>query len=64
MVEAAESGGGGGGDNVTQIDSVSVTIEADGFDPSDMTRRELESFASRVAEAIGGKTNNSAGIRG
>lgn len=63
LVSAARTGGDGGGSNVTNIESVSVTIDAADFDPSNMSRRELESFADRVAKAIGKKTNASAGVR-
>lgn len=64
LVEAAESGGGGGGGGDVVVESVSVSIDGGDFDPSNMSRRELESFASRVAKAIGRKTNTTAGMRG
>lgn len=50
-----------GGGSVT-VENVSVELSGE-FDPSSMSRRELESLASKVGDAIGRKTNRSSGVR-
>lgn len=66
IVSAAESGGGGGGgDTIIEVDVGGITLRVDGsgFDPNDLSRRELESLADQIASAIGKKTSTVAGTR-
>jgi len=66
IVSAAEQdGGGGGGGGDVQIDVGGITLQVDGaeFDPSDLSRREVEDLADRLVRAMGKKTSNIAGTR-
>jgi hypothetical protein len=64
IVDAAESGGGGGGGGDTTVEVSSINIDVSGeFDPSDVSRRDLDSLASRLVDLIGDKTNRRAGVR-
>lgn len=64
IVEAAQRGtSGGGGDSITNVERLAVYIEGGDFDPADMTRREIEDFAERIADALGKKTSTVAGTR-
>jgi hypothetical protein len=55
-------GGGGSTNNVTQVDNITVELSGE-FDPSDVTRRDLDSLADRLVDLIGDKTNRRAGVR-
>lgn len=58
--ERAEGGGGGGGGGVIE----NLTIELNGeFDPTNVTRRDLEELARKVDDVLGGRTNRRAGTR-
>mgnify|MGYP000173219438 CR=1 FL=1 len=57
---AAPTGGGGGGD--VTVESIEVSLDGD-FDPSDVSRRELERLAERLVDLIGDKTNRRSGVR-
>lgn len=61
--DGMRSGGGGGGD-VTSVTVENITMEMTGdFDPSNVTRRQLSSLASRLTDVMGDKTNRRAGVR-
>jgi len=58
---AASSGGGGGGSEIT-VENISIEMSGE-FDPSNVSRRDVESFADRIVDAIGDKTNRRSGVR-
>ena len=73
LVNAAKGGGvgvpdvdvperGGGSPTVTNVDNVTIELTGE-FDPSNVTRRELNSLADRLVDRIGDKTNRRAGVR-
>jgi hypothetical protein len=62
ITSAAEGGGGGGGGDSTVIERIVVNVSGD-FDPSDMSKRDVESLADRIDAAIGKNTNTRAGVR-
>jgi sorbitol-specific phosphotransferase system component IIBC len=55
-------GGGGGESNVTQVDQVNVDLSGD-FDPSNLSRRQLNRLADDLVDRIGAKANQKAGSR-
>lgn len=66
IVSAAEQdggGGGGGGDVQIDVGDVVLKVTDPGFDPSDLSRREINSLADRLIKAMGKKTSNIAGTR-
>jgi hypothetical protein len=65
LLEAAgmPSGGmGGGSTEVTQVDSVTVELSGN-FDPTDLSRRQLDDLADDLVDRIGEKANRRSGIR-
>lgn len=60
-VERADAGRGRGGD--TFVDTIVVNIDGADFDPSDMSRRDVQDFAERIARALGRETSTVAGTR-
>lgn len=50
------------GDTI-RVDELSITIRADSFDPSDLSRRDVEQLADELTRAMGRKTSNIAGTR-
>ena len=63
--QTLRSGGGmngGNGGNGVNIESMNVTLSGD-FDPSKVSRRDVEKFADRLVDAIGDKTNRRSGVR-
>jgi len=62
LVNAAQGGGGGGGGDTTQIGTIEVHISGE-FDPSNLSRRDLDRLASKIDDAIGKRTNTRAGVR-
>lgn len=62
LMSLGGDGGGGGGANVTQVENISVELSGD-FDPSNVSRRDLDSLADRLVDLIGEKTNRRAGVR-
>lgn len=66
LVDAVTSGAGGGGDGGgTTIEFGDVILNVDGgaFDPTDLSRRDVDKLADRLVEAMGRKTSNIAGTR-
>ena len=62
IVNAATRGGGGGGGDVN-VDELRVVINADSFDPSDMSRGDIRKFADRLTRELGKQTTSRAGTR-
>ena len=64
LLEAAGMGttGGGGGGTSVEVDTIHIELDGD-FDPSDVSRRDLDSLADRLVDLIGDKTNRRAGVR-
>lgn len=68
IVQSAETStgggdaGGGSGRSTVVIENLSLNLSGE-FNPSDMSRRELEDLADNVASAIGEKTQLQAGTR-
>jgi hypothetical protein len=63
QAESGGSGGGGGGDVNVDVGEVVLKVTDPGFDPSDLSRREVEALADRLVRAMGKKTSNIAGTR-
>ena len=65
IVSAAESqpAPATGQQSSVTVEDISVKIEAGDFDPSSMSRREMEMFAQDIAELVGKETNRRAGVR-
>lgn len=61
LVNAAKGGSGGGGTSV-DVDTIVVNLDGE-FDPTEMTRRDLEDLADRLVAMIGKRTNAKAGVR-
>lgn len=61
ITSAAGGGTAGGGGDVT-VESVSIRLMGN-FDPTDLSRRELEDLADKVATAIGKKAGTTVGVR-
>jgi len=59
---ASGGGGGGGGGGSTVIERIVVNVTGE-FDPTDMSKRDVERLADRIDAAIGKKTNTRAGVR-
>lgn len=64
IVSAAERGGGDGDDGggVT-VEDMTLIINADTFDPTDLSRRDIQELADRLTKAMGRKTSSRAGTR-
>lgn len=63
IVSAAESADGdASGDGVT-VEDMTLVINADSFDPTDLSRRDIQKLADRLTKAMGRKTSNRAGTR-
>ena len=65
IVSAAEraGGGNGGGGGGFTVEDLTLIINADSFDPSDLSRRDVEELADRLVRAMGKKTSKIAGTR-
>lgn len=57
------SGGGGGGDVTVDVGGITLEVTDPNFDPSDLSRRDVESLADRIARILGKKTSSIAGTR-
>lgn len=62
VLAAGMGGSGGGGGDTVVVENVTLRLTGN-FDPTDLSRRELEDLADKVARAIGKKTNTRAGVR-
>lgn len=62
LTSAARGGGGGDGGGSTVIERIVVNISGD-FDPTNMSKRDVERLADRIDAAIGKNTNTRAGVR-
>lgn len=64
LLEAAgmSSSPGGGGGTTIKVDNITIEMSGE-FDPSSVSRRELQSLADRLVDLIGDKTNRRAGVR-
>lgn len=64
IVSAAEGADtDGGGDGGVTVEDMTLIINADSFDPSDLSRRDVKELADRLTKAMGRKTSSRAGTR-